>query len=241
MGNSGKMSLVYFGRFLAGIGIGETVVVGPVYLSEIAPAPIRGLCTCAFTGSVYLGILIAYFANYGTNINPDITDSPARWLLPTSVHLMFGVVILVASLWAIESPRYLVKAGKPEQALANLASFAAWNPPTPTLPKSSLALSVPSRKSKRRLPAWAGREWSARSSASSATHTVCSSPTSHSFSPAGLADLPSPSTPTICSRLLVSLAKTHLSSAQLSSVLSSSSLPSSARCSSLILLVASAP
>ena len=30
MGNSGHMSLVYFGRFLAGIGIGETVVVGPV-------------------------------------------------------------------------------------------------------------------------------------------------------------------------------------------------------------------
>lgn len=55
MGNNGNMGAVYAGRFIAGIGIGETVVVGPVYLSEISPAPIRGLCTCAFTGAVYLG------------------------------------------------------------------------------------------------------------------------------------------------------------------------------------------
>jgi len=131
MGNSGHMELVYFGRFLAGIGIGETVVVGPVYLSEIAPAPIRGLCTCAFTGSVYLGILIAYFANYGTNINPAIADTPTRWLLPTSVHLMFGVLILIASIWAIESPRFLVKIGKPEQALANLCKLRGMEPTDP--------------------------------------------------------------------------------------------------------------
>ena len=59
MANEGSMSAVLAGRFIAGVGVGETVVVGPVYLSEIAPAPIRGLCTCAFTGAVYLGILIA--------------------------------------------------------------------------------------------------------------------------------------------------------------------------------------
>jgi MFS family permease len=78
MGNNGSMGAVYFGRFFAGIGIGETVVVGPVYLSEIAPAPIRGLCTCAFTGSVYLGILIAYFANYGAQLHMEGT--PSRWV-----------------------------------------------------------------------------------------------------------------------------------------------------------------
>ncbi|KAM0719969.1 hypothetical protein Q7P37_004104 [Cladosporium fusiforme] len=131
MGNSGYMELVYFGRFLAGIGIGETVVVGPVYLSEIAPAPIRGLCTCAFTGSVYLGILIAYFANYGTQINDSIAGTPARWLLPTSVHIMFGVVILFSSLFAIESPRYLVRSGQREKALSNLAKLRGMEPTDP--------------------------------------------------------------------------------------------------------------
>lgn len=60
MGNNGSMSAVYAGRFIAGVGIGETVVVGPVYLSEIAPAPIRGLCTCAFTGCVYLYVYFTF-------------------------------------------------------------------------------------------------------------------------------------------------------------------------------------
>lgn len=54
IGNNGKIGLVYAGRFIAGIGIGQTCVVGPIYLSEISPAPIRGLCTCMFTGAVYL-------------------------------------------------------------------------------------------------------------------------------------------------------------------------------------------
>jgi sugar porter (SP) family MFS transporter len=129
MGNSGSMAAVYFGRFFAGIGIGETVVVGPVYLSEIAPAPIRGLCTCAFTGSVYLGILIAYFANYGAEVN--MSDSPARWLLPTSVHLMFCAIILAASFLALESPRHLVRKGKREQALANMAKLRGMEPTDP--------------------------------------------------------------------------------------------------------------
>lgn len=40
----------------SGFGIGQTPVVGPVYIAEIAPASIRGLCTCIFTGMVYLGM-----------------------------------------------------------------------------------------------------------------------------------------------------------------------------------------
>lgn len=142
-GQAGSMGAVYFGRFFAGLGIGETVVVGPVYLSEISPAPIRGLCTCAFTGSVYLGILIAYFANYGAEVN--ISDSPARWvcrmphlplkysltiaqLIPTSVHLMFAVIILVLTLVQVESPRHLIRVGKKQQALETMATLRGMSP-----------------------------------------------------------------------------------------------------------------
>lgn len=50
------MAAVYGGRFVAGLGIGQTCVVGPIYLSEVSPAPIRGLCTCMFTGAVYLSV-----------------------------------------------------------------------------------------------------------------------------------------------------------------------------------------
>jgi MFS family permease len=79
MGNNGSLGAVYAGRFIAGLGVGQTTVVAPVYLAEIAPASIRGLCTCIFTGFVYLGIVLAYFANYGAQV--DLGDTaPRRWV-----------------------------------------------------------------------------------------------------------------------------------------------------------------
>lgn len=69
LGNNGNLGAVYAGRFIAGLGVGQTPVVGPVYIAEIAPASVRGLCTCIFTGFVYLGIVLAYFANYGAQLN----------------------------------------------------------------------------------------------------------------------------------------------------------------------------
>lgn len=38
MGNSGSLGAVYAGRFIAGLGVGQTVVVAPVYLAEIVSA-----------------------------------------------------------------------------------------------------------------------------------------------------------------------------------------------------------
>lgn len=107
-------------RFIAGLGVGQTAVVGPVYLAEIAPAAVRGLCTCVFSGFVYLGIVLAYFANYGASRHMG-EEAKARWLVPTSVHLMFAGIILVLSLFQNESPRFLIKKGKSEEATKVLA------------------------------------------------------------------------------------------------------------------------
>ena len=78
-GARGSLGAVYAGRFIAGLGVGQTPVVGPVYIAEIAPASVRGLCTCFFTGFVYLGIVLAYFTNYGCQVHlGDATH--ARWV-----------------------------------------------------------------------------------------------------------------------------------------------------------------
>jgi MFS family permease len=53
---TGSIGMIYAGRFIAGIGIGQTTVVAPTYLAETAPRAIRGLCVCAFSGSVYLSV-----------------------------------------------------------------------------------------------------------------------------------------------------------------------------------------
>lgn len=78
---TGSIGMVYAGRFIAGIGIGQTTVVAPTYLAETAPRAIRGLCVCAFAGAVYIGIMLAYFASWGSSIHIS-SKTDAQWLVP---------------------------------------------------------------------------------------------------------------------------------------------------------------
>ncbi|KAI1092194.1 putative MFS quinate transporter [Rostrohypoxylon terebratum] len=126
MGNGGNLGAVYAGRFIAGLGVGQTPVVGPVYeadvlaIAEIAPASIRGLCTCIFTGFVYVGIVLAYFTNYGAQVNLGDTTH-VRWLAPTSLHIIFAGLIFILTFFQYESPRFLVKQGKYQEAAETMA------------------------------------------------------------------------------------------------------------------------
>src|SRR5947209_19990775 len=56
-------SLVAF-RFLGGLGIGGSSVLGPMYIAEVAPARLRGRLVGVFQFNVVFGILLAYFSNY---------------------------------------------------------------------------------------------------------------------------------------------------------------------------------
>lgn len=116
LGANGNLGAVYAGRFIAGLGIGQTPVVGPVYIAEIAPASVRGLCTCIFTGFVYLDIVLAYFTNYGCQVNLGDT-SHRRWMVPTSLHILFAGIIFCLTFLQYESPRFLIKKGRSEQAV----------------------------------------------------------------------------------------------------------------------------
>src|ERR1035438_8228196 len=54
-------SLVFF-RFIGGLGIGGSSVLGPMYIAEIAPAKWRGRMVGLFQFNVVFGILLAYFS-----------------------------------------------------------------------------------------------------------------------------------------------------------------------------------
>lgn len=141
MGNNGSLGLIYAGRFIAGLGVGQTPVVGPVYIAEIAPAPIRGLCTCIFTGFVYLGIVLAYFANYGCEINIGDTTH-ARWLVPTSVHIIFAGLSFILTFLQYESPRFLIKQNQPDKALHNMSRLRHLPPDHPYVTEEIAAISM---------------------------------------------------------------------------------------------------
>ncbi|KAI6841893.1 MFS quinate transporter [Hortaea werneckii] len=119
---NGSLGQLYAGRFIAGIGVGQTVVVGPTYLAETAPRYIRGLCVCAFSGSVYLGVMLAYFASWGSHIHIS-PDTELQWVVPNLLHIYWAGIILILSTFSLESPRWLVKVGKHDRAAANLSKL----------------------------------------------------------------------------------------------------------------------
>lgn len=85
----GSVGQVIAGRFIAGLGIGMTVVVGPTYIGETAPRAVRGMLTNIFAGSVYLGVMIAYFSNWGASLNLPST-SRMQWVAPQTAHIGFA-------------------------------------------------------------------------------------------------------------------------------------------------------
>jgi sugar porter (SP) family MFS transporter len=56
-------SLLIF-RFIGGLGIGGSSVLGPVYIAELAPAKWRGRLVGLFQINIVIGILLAYFSNF---------------------------------------------------------------------------------------------------------------------------------------------------------------------------------
>ncbi|CCH41877.1 Galactose transporter [Wickerhamomyces ciferrii] len=117
-----KVGQLYAGRLLEGLAIGQTVVLGPTYLSEIAPKAIRGLCTCVFAGAVYMGIMLSYFSHYATAIHMS-PSKRLQWVLPTSLKIIIAGLLFIGTWFCKESPRWLMKVGNINQAYKNLSKI----------------------------------------------------------------------------------------------------------------------
>ena len=100
-------------RFIGGLGIGGSSVLGPMYIAEIAPARWRGRLVGIFQFNVVFGILLAYFSNYliGTM---GFGDAEWRWKL--GVSGIPALLFLLMLLGIPESPRWLVKKGRTNEA-----------------------------------------------------------------------------------------------------------------------------
>ncbi|CAN6673171.1 hexose transporter Hxt15p [Trichomonascus vanleenenianus] len=118
----GKLAQLYAGRLIAGCGIGMTSVVCPVYLVEVAPGIYRGACTCVYSGSVYLGIALGNFANWGTAVHMSATQR-SQWVIPMSLQLVVSGIGIICSFCVLESPRWLIEVGEDRVGIDTLAAL----------------------------------------------------------------------------------------------------------------------
>lgn len=118
-------SALMFARFLGGLAIGGSSVLGPVYIAELAPAAWRGRLVGAFQINIVIGILIAYLSNwYIATLNLGATEW--RWELGVSV---VPALLFFAMLFTIpQSSRFLITQNSLQDALSVIRQMGAAEP-----------------------------------------------------------------------------------------------------------------
>ncbi|KAF5269615.1 hypothetical protein FQR65_LT05954 [Abscondita terminalis] len=99
-------------RFFSGIAAGGVGVFAPMYISDMSDAAIRGIVGSFFEFLIYVGVmLISIFGAY------------VHYITLTIILGIFSVVVGIGFLFLPESPTYLIKTGKKDQAILALKYY----------------------------------------------------------------------------------------------------------------------
>ncbi len=121
-------TLFVIARLMGGMAVGAASVLSPAYISEVAPASVRGRLTTLQQIMIIIGLTIAFVVNYF--LAQSAGESTAsywagieawRWMY--LMQAVPAVIFLVALFFIPESPRYLVSKGRDEKALQVLTSL----------------------------------------------------------------------------------------------------------------------
>lgn len=117
-------------RVVLGLGIGVASATVPAFLAELAPAAKRSGIATLFQFAIVIGLNIAYVVDY--LILPAGDDNPFLWMTH-SFQMMLGfalipsVLLFLFALLMPESPRFLAKQGKIEEAKSVLLAMRHGN------------------------------------------------------------------------------------------------------------------
>jgi MFS transporter, SP family, arabinose:H+ symporter len=121
---AGDLDQFVLWRLIGGLGIGAASVIAPNYIAEIAPARVRGRCVTLYQLGIVVGIVAAVLVNMliqrmGNEVWNISTGW--RWMFLAGVvpAILFGAMILPS----VESPRWLMKVGRRDQAIGVLVKI----------------------------------------------------------------------------------------------------------------------
>jgi SP family arabinose:H+ symporter-like MFS transporter len=111
-------------RFVGGLGIGGSSVLGPVYIAELAPAKWRGRMVGMFQINIVIGILLAYLSNF---IITTLDLGPLQWRWEFGVAIVPSLLFLVMLYSIPRSSRWLVTTNQNDEARAVLELMGSPN------------------------------------------------------------------------------------------------------------------
>ena len=109
-------------RFVGGLGIGGSSVLGPVYIAELAPARWRGRLVGLFQINIVVGILLAYLSNA---IVTAFHLGAIEWRVELGVAFVPALFLLVMLLSVPHSSRWLVSQNRIDEAQVILARMGS--------------------------------------------------------------------------------------------------------------------
>jgi len=118
-------------RMLAGLGVGASLILAPMYIAEISPSDKRGKLVSFNQLNIVVGISVAFFTNY---LFVHLSKSDASWVESLKLkeyiwRWMLGIEFLPATVYFFlllfipQSPRWLVMKGRYDEALRVMKRF----------------------------------------------------------------------------------------------------------------------
>ena len=112
-------------RFIGGLGIGASSVLGPVYIAELAPAKWRGRLVAAFQLNVVFGVMAAYTSNYAIR---TLHLGATEWRWQVGIAGIPAVAFLILLFGIPRSPRFSASRNRIDEALAVLKLMGEEDP-----------------------------------------------------------------------------------------------------------------
>ncbi|KAJ9655980.1 hypothetical protein H2201_008679 [Coniosporium apollinis] len=144
-----SIGMLFAGRTIAGFAVRMLTMIVPMYMAEVSIPGIRGTLVVLQQLNITIGILVSYWLEYethyigGVRCAPDIpyaggsevlrTFDPYRDIVP-------GLVLSIGMLFYPESPRWQLKAGQDDKAIAALSRLRRLQPHDEALRAEFLAV-----------------------------------------------------------------------------------------------------
>lgn len=108
-------------RIIGGVGVGAASISSPMYIAEISPARIRGRMVSVNQFAIVSGFMVVYFVNYFIALQGDTAwNQQVGWRWMFGSETLPALLLLVFLFFVPESPRWLTKQNRGEEALAIL-------------------------------------------------------------------------------------------------------------------------
>ncbi|RTE69961.1 hypothetical protein BHE90_015652 [Fusarium euwallaceae] len=112
------------GRIITGVGTGLKTATVPMYQSELCTPTSRGRLVSAEVLFVGVGIVVAYWFNFGMSF----VGGPIAWRLPIALQALFAVLVIILVFALPESPRWLFNHGREAEAIETLCAVNDMQP-----------------------------------------------------------------------------------------------------------------